>query len=303
MEKARRAREWRRSFGRRGSGRRNRPTYEVFIGILTVVAVVDVAIVYVIRAAQVEDILVGVDVILCLIFLADTARSWWHAVDRKAYLLGASPGRSMPTGIVDLVGSIPWILPLRFLRLPRLMRARRDLQAREPGELLDDLVQHRAEAAAYLVATAAILVMLIGSALVAFIEPAAPGSNIKTGGDAFWWAFVTITTVGYGDRYPVTGGGRIVGMLTMAVGIGIFSVLTSFLAQSFLRRPARRLDQGGSRETDAMPMTDIHGFALPPPESSAAELRALRAEIADLRRLIETGRTTPDTPGPLGVDA
>jgi len=209
----------------------------------------------------------------------------------------------MPTGVVDLLGSIPWILPLRFLRLPRLLRARRDLQRREPGELFDDLSQHRAESAAYFVAIAAILVMLIGSSLVAFVEPSAPGSNIKTGFDSFWWAFVTITTVGYGDRYPVTTGGRIVGMLTMAVGIGIFSVLTSFLAQSFLRRPARRLDQSGAADTATPPMTNIHGAALPPPESSAAELRALRAEIADLRRLIEAGHAAPGTPGPVGLDA
>ena len=80
------------------------------------------------------------------------------------------------------------------------------------------------------------VVLLAGSSLIALVEPAVDGSNIKTGGDAFWWAFVTITTVGYGDRFPVTPTGRFVGMVTMAVGIGIFGVLTSYLSSLFLAK-------------------------------------------------------------------
>src|SRR5262245_55519601 len=226
------------------AGRRrgiDRPGYEIWISVLTILSLGIVAFELLVRVPQVDDILLGTDTLLCLIFLLDVYRSWFYAPDRRAYLFGPKPGRSIPTGIVELVGSIPVLIGLRVLRVSRLVRAWRDLRDRDPDEILDSFVEHRAEAAAYLVVFLAILVMLVGSSLIALIEPDAPGSNIKTGCDAFWWAFLSITTVGYGDRYPVTGGGRLVGMVTMAVGIGIFGVLSSFLAQFFLRSPGKRL--------------------------------------------------------------
>jgi voltage-gated potassium channel len=63
-----------------------------------------------------------------------------------------------------------------------------------------------------------------------------PAANIKTGGDALWWALVSVTTVGYGDRYPVTVGGRFVGAVTLIVGIGLFSTITGFLATKLANR-------------------------------------------------------------------
>ena len=125
--------------------------------------------------------------------------------------------------------------------------------------------------------------MLIGSSAIAFIEPPAPGSNIETGGDAFWWAFVTITTVGYGDRYPVTGAGQFVGMITMAVGIGIFGVLTSYLSHLFLR--TRMGDAIAADTAEEVAAGETASTSDGP--DTATELQALRAEIAELRRLIE----------------
>ncbi|HEY7968745.1 MAG TPA: potassium channel family protein [Candidatus Limnocylindrales bacterium] len=296
MTEATTTRPRRRTLGELGRREPNTPTYELFMGFLTILALIDVGLILIVHSPQVNDILAGMDTLLCVIFLVDTVGSWWNAKDRLAYVIGEHPGRSIPAGLADLLGSVPALLPLRILRLDRLRRIARDLRGREPGEVLEDILERRASVAAYVVAVASILVLLIGSSLIAFIEPPAAGSNIKTGGDAFWWAFVTITTVGYGDRYPVTPEGRAIGMLTMATGIGIFSVLTSFLAHAFLRRPGRRLDNAAGRAGGAAdePMSGgLHGFAIPDdapqpvPDSSAGEIRALRAEIADLRVLIE----------------
>ena len=71
------------------------------------------------------------------------------------------------------------------------------------------------------------------------IEHDAPGANITTAGDAIWWGLVTITTVGYGDQYPVTQSGRVIGTFLLFAGIALFSVLTGFIANAFLAPPAK----------------------------------------------------------------
>jgi voltage-gated potassium channel len=74
----------------------------------------------------------------------------------------------------------------------------------------------------------------LSAVVVLQVETRSPDANIVTGGDAFWWAFVTVTTVGYGDKFPVSGLGRFMAMLLMIVGVGIFGVLTSYLSAAFI---------------------------------------------------------------------
>ena len=61
-----------------------------------------------------------------------------------------------------------------------------------------------------------------------------PNSNIKTAEDALWWAYVTITTVGYGDKYPVTTEGRIIAAFLMTMGVGLFGTFTGYVASWFV---------------------------------------------------------------------
>ena len=79
-----------------------------------------------------------------------------------------------------------------------------------------------------------LLVLEFGSMLVLYFEQNAPGANITTGGDALWWAFVSITTVGYGDKFPITAGGRVSAFFVLAAGVGLFGVLSGYLANFFL---------------------------------------------------------------------
>jgi voltage-gated potassium channel len=81
-------------------------------------------------------------------------------------------------------------------------------------------------------------VLFIGAWLVLLFEDNAKGSNIHDYPDALWWAIVTVTTVGYGDRYPVTEGGRIVAVILMLVGIGLIGVLTATVASLFIKEHA-----------------------------------------------------------------
>ncbi len=87
---------------------------------------------------------------------------------------------------------------------------------------------------------AAGLLLFNGVLIVYFYERNAPGSNIRTLGNAMWWGVVTVSTVGYGDTYPVTLGGRIVASGIMAIGILTLAVITAQVSSSYVDQAARR---------------------------------------------------------------
>jgi voltage-gated potassium channel Kch len=274
--------------------------YELFMGLNTIVSLFVALMILLVQVPQVDSILQSVDTLFCVLFLLDFARSFRHAPNRMVYMFGEQPGRSMPTGLLDLLGSIPNVGLLRLLRIFRVIRIARIVRARGSRGLAAEFIHRRAEAAIYIIFIASMLVLLLGSSAIAFIEPGAAGSNIESGGDAFWWAFTTITTVGYGDRYPVTTEGRFVGILTMAVGIGIFGVLTSYLSSLFLT-PAEDAAPAAGATTPASPVGQAAAAEMPTlarqaagvPDAVAVELAAMRRELSDLRRLLEARPSDP----------
>ena len=88
---------------------------------------------------------------------------------------------------------------------------------------------------------AAAVLVLNGAVIVYLFERHAPHSNIHTLGDAVWWSFVTVTTVGYGDYYPVTTGGRITACFIMGTGLLTLAVITAQVASSFVAQSASRV--------------------------------------------------------------
>ena len=93
---------------------------------------------------------------------------------------------------------------------------------------------------------AAGLLLFNGVLIVYFYERDAPGANITTLGSAMWWAVVTVSTVGYGDTYPVTIGGRVVATGIMAIGILALAVITAQVSSSYVDQAARRRAASGS---------------------------------------------------------
>ena len=101
------------------------------------------------------------------------------------------------------------------------------------GQLrIESILRHHS---LFRVLIAAVGTLFLGSWLVLLFEENAKGSNIHNYPDALWWAIVTVTTVGYGDRFPVSEGGRVVAVVLMLVGIGLIGVLTATVASVFIK--------------------------------------------------------------------
>jgi voltage-gated potassium channel len=80
----------------------------------------------------------------------------------------------------------------------------------------------------------AMVIVVVAAALVTTVEREASDTNIRTFSDGLWWAIVTVTTVGYGDRFPVTGVGRGIGVFLMVLGISLFGIVTASVASYFV---------------------------------------------------------------------
>jgi voltage-gated potassium channel len=222
--------------------------YELFILILTLFSLLMLAAYYLLPISQAtKESLLWVDLLISLIFLADFLRSLRRAPDKWAYL---------KWGWLDFLGSIPLILPLHLARLWRLVRAWRILRKEGWSQVGEDLDQNRAKSAALLMALLVIIVLPTATVAVLGFESDVPEANIQSGNDALWWSIVTMSTVGYGDLYPSTAGGRLAALTLMTVGIGIYGVLTSYLAHFFLPQDSddtASLDLAGIRaELDAV---------------------------------------------------
>ena len=134
----------------------------------------------------------------------------------------------------------------------------------------------------YILVFLVLLVLQFGALAVLYVEHNAPDASITSASDALWWVFVTITTVGYGDRYPVTYAGRLVAMLVMIAGVGLFGTLSGFLANQFLTPPAPKTQEGATAEVDSTdPKVRIAELKklVEAQEEAAANLRAKLDEI------------------------
>jgi voltage-gated potassium channel len=176
--------------------------------------------------SEVSRLLDLIDNGICAIFLYDFFYRLVKAPSKLKFL---------KWGWIDLVSSIPAFPCLRYGRLIRLLKILRVLRAIRSVKILTELFKSREHGTFATVSFIAILMIIFGSISILQVEQGDPSSNIKTAGDAIWWAFTTITTVGYGDRYPVTGEGRFIAGMLMITGVGLFGTFTGYVAAWILQ--------------------------------------------------------------------
>ncbi|MBN0044800.1 potassium channel family protein [Streptomyces actuosus] len=198
-----------------------------------------------------------------LLTVACTATEWvvWgaFAADYVVRLsLTRRRGAFVRTHWMDLCAVVlPLLQPLRLLRLVATLM----------------LVGRRARMASQIrlttyVAGSVVGLLMFGSLAVLSVERDSPNGNIRTLGDAVWWSFTTMTTVGYGDHAPTTGLGRVLAVGLMLSGIALLGVVTANIAAWFIAR-FEKDDVEERRQTQAI-------------EALTEEVRALRAEVAAL---------------------
>ena len=192
------------------------------------------------------------DAAVCVIFFLDFLIAFWRAPSRLHYL--------RTWGWIDLLSSVPVIESLRWGRAARVLRILRVLRGVKSARTVAHFVFARREQSAFL-ASVLLSLLLIVCCSIAVLEFEVPaGGNIVTPEDAMWWAISTMTTVGYGDLYPITAEGRIVAVFLMTAGVGVFALLSGLIASWFLSPAAEEAN------------------------TDREEIKALLRELGDIKR-------------------
>ncbi len=154
-------------------------------------------------------------------------------------------------GIIDLLAIMPFYLPmitrvdlrvLRSLRLIRLLRVFKLSRYSRSFKLLGEVLEDTKGDLAVTIFIVFIL-LIISSTLMFYIENEAQPEAFSNIGQSLWWAVATLTTVGYGDIYPITPAGKLLSGVIAILGIGIVALPTSILSSSFVEKIQERKKQ------------------------------------------------------------
>ncbi len=245
-------------------------SYNIFILVLTILSLVVMGLLLLPLSPATAQTLLFYDNLICVIFLVDFALNLRSSNPKRDYLVTRR-------GWLDLLGSIPSLGVLqitalfRLFRLSRLARIGRLLRGDGKKRLAADIIRNRGQYAIFITILSALVVLTSSSVLILQFESGSPDANIVTGGDALWWAIVTITTVGYGDFYPVTFLGRDTAVIVMLAGVGIIGALASILASILVPQPKEAVSD-------------------PALANMEVELAGVKAELTALRELLSRDR-------------
>lgn len=198
--------------------------FELVTMVLSIISMVIILLLqFVPFAGEQRQLLLHLDTSICVVLLGNFFYCLFGAHDKKQFL---------KVHWIDFIASIPAVEILRYGRIIQVLRVLRILRA------ADDVVRHLLKHNKSTMLASLILVLLVvlgGSAFgVLITETGQPGANIETAGNALWWALVTISTVGYGEFYPVTTTGRLISSVVIITGVSAFAGISGLVASSLL---------------------------------------------------------------------
>lgn len=190
------------------------------------------------------------------------ARSWSCVVDPQYSkpIIGRIRFAFRPLSIIDLVAIIPFYLPLlgvdlRVIRIFRLLRLVRILKLARYSKafgLISDVLREKREEL-ILTMVLLIFVLIVSASLMYYAEHEAQPENFSSIPAAIWWSVVTLTTVGYGDVYPMTNAGRVIGGVIAIIGIGIVALPAGIISAGFVDAIQNTKKDNGETLMDACP--------------------------------------------------
>ena len=201
--------------------------FNFFILVLAILSIASISVDLIFSLSpDIKTLIRYADYLVCVFFFSDFCIRFYRAENKLKF---------MKWGWIDLLASIPLFEPLRYGMFFRILRIFRLIRAIKSLKIITSFFfKNRVESTASLVALLSIVLVFIGALAMLHFEQGSAASNINNAGDALWWAFVTMTTVGYGDFYPVTLEGRIVAGVLMTAGVGLFGTFTGFAANWFV---------------------------------------------------------------------
>lgn len=199
--------------------------YEIFIATVSILSVFNMILLW--FPGMDENTITLMTIMnmgLTIIFLFDFMYRFITTNSKKYYFINN-------WGWADLLACVP---QFRIFRVFRIFKAYRLVHTMGLKTIIKHLSDNRADAALYILVFCVFIILEFGSFFILLAERASESANILTASDAIWWTYVTITTVGYGDRFPVTGAGRIIGILVLTTGVGVFATFAGFIANKLL---------------------------------------------------------------------
>src|SRR5262245_48044633 len=235
------------------------PIYQLFMLALCLLALAGLGLEHAITLdEQSRIVLEYADMVICGVFLVDFFLSLWRAPDRWRYF--------RTWGWLDLISSLPAFTLARWGRFARIARIVRVLRAIRATRILGQLVLTRRAESAFLAVSLLALLLIVTSSLAILQFEIVGDSNIRTAEEALWWSITTVTTVGYGDRFPVTTEGRLVAVVLMGAGVGLVGTFSGLLAAWFVKPSSRE---------------------------EVRDIDALRGEVRELRLALEQFMSSP----------
>ncbi|MGZ8924509.1 MAG: potassium channel family protein [Nitrososphaeraceae archaeon] len=230
--------------------------YALFVSIISIFSLLLIAgDLFFVTDPELVSVIQYADLGICFIFFLDFLYALYSVDNKTKYFF--------TWGWLDLISSIPAIDLLRTAKLVRIYQLLRVIRGLKAAKVVaHTLAEQRITNVVLVVTLFVTLVMSISSVAILIFENVS-GANIKTAEDAIWWSYVTITTVGYGDRYPITTEGRILGAILMTLGIGLFGIVSGFIASWFLK----------PMDDDIIDINDVH--------RDLAEVKLLLKELVD----------------------